>query len=52
LLCDGSKNPHDILAILVEQACQRYLMDESAACLRAQGVTINDNHIGVIIRQD
>ncbi|HCX95690.1 MAG TPA: DNA-directed RNA polymerase subunit beta', partial [Spirochaetaceae bacterium] len=51
LLCDGSKNPHDILAILGEQACQRYLMDEVQQVYRAQGVTINDKHIGVIIRQ-
>lgn len=51
LLCDGSKNPHDILAILGEQACQRFLMDEVQQVYRAQGVTINDKHIGVIIRQ-
>jgi len=51
LLCDGSKNPHDILAILGEQPCQRYLMDEVQQVYRAQGVTINDKHIGVIIRQ-
>ncbi len=51
LLCDGSKNPHDILAILGEQACQRFLMDEVQSVYRAQGVTINDKHIGVIIRQ-
>jgi len=51
LLCDGSRNPHDILAILGEQASQRYLMDEVQQVYRAQGVTINDKHIGVIIRQ-
>jgi DNA-directed RNA polymerase subunit beta' len=51
MLCDGVKNPHDILAILGEQECQRYLMDEVQQVYRAQGVTINDKHIGVIIRQ-
>jgi DNA-directed RNA polymerase subunit beta' len=51
LLCDGSKNPHDMLNILGEQACQAYLMDEVQQVYRLQGVTINDKHIGVIIRQ-
>ena len=51
LLCDGSKNPHDILNILGEQACQAFLMDEVQQVYRLQGVTINDKHIGVIIRQ-
>jgi DNA-directed RNA polymerase subunit beta' len=51
LLCDGNRNPHDILNILGEQACQQYLMDEVQQVYRLQGVTINDKHIGVIIRQ-
>jgi len=51
LLCDGNKNPHDILNILGEQACQRFLMDEIQQVYRLQGVTINDKHIGVIVRQ-
>jgi DNA-directed RNA polymerase subunit beta' len=51
MLCDGNKNPHDILHILGEHACQRYLMDEIQQVYRLQGVTINDKHIGVIIRQ-
>jgi DNA-directed RNA polymerase subunit beta' len=51
LLCDGNRNPHDILNILGEQACQRFLMDEVQQVYRLQGVTINDKHIGVIIRQ-
>ena len=46
-----SKNPHDILNILGEQACQAFLMDEVQQVYRLQGVTINDKHIGVIIRQ-
>ena len=50
-LCDGVMSPHDILAILGENALQNYLMDEIQQVYRAQGVTINDKHIGVIIRQ-
>jgi DNA-directed RNA polymerase subunit beta' len=51
MLCDGNKNPHDMLHIAGEHACQRYLMDEIQQVYRLQGVTINDKHIGVIIRQ-
>ncbi|MCR5494247.1 MAG: DNA-directed RNA polymerase subunit beta' [Treponema sp.] len=50
-LCDGSPNPADILAILGENALQNYLMDEIQSVYRAQGVNINDKHIGVIVRQ-
>ncbi len=50
-LCDGAPNPGDILAILGENALQNYLMDEIQAVYRAQGVSINDKHIGVIVRQ-
>jgi len=51
MLCDGNKNPHDIMAIMGEQYCQRFLMDEVQQVYRLQGVTINDKHIGVIVRQ-
>ena len=50
-LCDGSPNPADILAILGENALQNYLMDEIQSVYRAQGVDINDKHIGIIVRQ-
>ena len=50
-LCDGSPSPHDILAILGENALQNYLMDEIQQVYRAQGVSINDKHIGIIVRQ-
>ncbi|QTQ13242.1 DNA-directed RNA polymerase subunit beta' [Treponema parvum] len=50
-LCDGSPSPHDILAILGENALQNYLMDEIQQVYRAQGVDINDKHIGIIVRQ-
>jgi DNA-directed RNA polymerase subunit beta' len=50
-LCVGSVNPHDVLHILGESRLQRYLMDEIQQVYRLQGVSINDKHIGVIIRQ-
>ena len=50
-LCDGALSPHDILAILGENALQNYLMDEIQQVYRTQGVSINDKHIGVIVRQ-
>jgi DNA-directed RNA polymerase subunit beta' len=50
-LCVGNVNPHDVLYIKGESHLQRYLMDEIQQVYRLQGVSINDKHIGVIIRQ-
>ena len=50
-LCAGSPNPQDVLAILGENALQNYLMDEIQSVYSAQGVDINDKHIGIIVRQ-
>ena len=50
-LCDGNLDPHDILAILGENALQNYLMNEIRDVYRMQGVSISDKHIGVIVRQ-
>ena len=50
-LCAGAINPHDVLHILGESTLQRYLMNEIQQVYRLQGVSINDKHIGVIIRQ-
>lgn len=50
-LCDGSESPHDILAILGENALQNYLMEEILSVYRGQGVDIGDKHIGIIVRQ-
>jgi DNA-directed RNA polymerase beta' subunit len=50
-LMDGSSNPHDILAVLGEKELVKYLLNEVQAVYRLQGVTINDKHIEVIIRQ-
>jgi DNA-directed RNA polymerase subunit beta' len=50
-LCDGPIIPHDILRVKGEQAVQEYLLNEIQEVYRLQGVTINDKHIEVIIRQ-
>ena len=50
-LCDGAPSAHDILAILGENALQEYLMTEIQQVYSAQGVSIDDKHIGVIVRQ-
>ena len=50
-LDEGPINPHDILKIKGERALQEYLLNEIQAVYRMQGVTINDKHIEVIIRQ-
>lgn len=50
-LCDGAIDPHDVLLVLGEDRLQNYLMDEIQSVYRAQGVDINDKHIGIIVRQ-
>ena len=47
----GSKNPHDVLAILGEEAVYNYLIQEVQFAYRTQGVDVNDKHIEVIVRQ-
>ncbi|MCA1933700.1 MAG: DNA-directed RNA polymerase subunit beta', partial [Calditerrivibrio sp.] len=50
-IVDGLVNPHDILAILGEDELQKYLVNEIQTVYRKQGVTINDKHIEVIVKQ-
>jgi len=50
-LVDGATNPHDILAVLGEVAVAAYLVNEIQEVYRLQGVSINDKHIEVIVRQ-
>ncbi len=47
----GAVNPHDVLAILGEEAVYNYLIKEVQFAYRTQGVDINDKHIEVIVRQ-
>ncbi len=51
LLTEGSANPQDILRISGREAVQHYLVDEVQKVYRSQGVTINDKHIEVVVRQ-
>ena len=50
-LTSGVKDPHDLLRIEGTEATQRYLLEQVQTVYRNQGVTINDKHIEVIIRQ-
>jgi DNA-directed RNA polymerase subunit beta' len=50
-LVDGLINPHDILAVLGEEALEKYLVNEIQEVYRKQGVAINDKHIEAIVRQ-
>ncbi|MBD8878847.1 DNA-directed RNA polymerase subunit beta' [Roseibium polysiphoniae] len=48
---DGNPAPHDILAVKGVEALAAYLVNEIQEVYRLQGVTINDKHIEVIVRQ-
>jgi DNA-directed RNA polymerase subunit beta' len=50
-LTEGSRDPQEILSIQGRESAQRYLVDEVQAVYRSQGVTINDKHVEVIVRQ-
>jgi len=50
-LVDGPLIPHDILRINGEEELQNYLLREVQNVYRAQGVTIDDKHIEIIIAQ-
>ncbi|CAN5862742.1 DNA-directed RNA polymerase subunit beta' [soil metagenome] len=50
-LTEGPLDPKEILAIKGEEALWAYMLDEVQNVYRAQGVTINDKHIEVILSQ-
>ena len=50
-LSDGATTPKDILAISGPFAVQQYLVNGIQEVYRAQGITINNKHIEVIVRQ-
>jgi len=50
-LVDGSLDPHEYLEVMGEKRCMEYLLNEIQEVYRLQGVSINDKHIEVIIRQ-
>ena len=50
-IVEGNPAPHDILAIKGIEELAAYLVNEIQEVYRLQGVTINDKHIEVIVRQ-
>ena len=48
---DGHPAPHDILAIKGVEELANYLINEIQNIYRLQGVTVDDKHIEVIVRQ-
>ena len=50
-LTEGSLVPHDMLRISGEQTVLNYLLREIQTVYRAQGVTVDDKHIEVILSQ-
>ncbi len=50
-LSDGTTAPRDILAIKGPYAVQSYLVNGIQEVYRSQGITINNKHIEVIVRQ-
>lgn len=50
-LTTGFIDPGDILRIQGIKAVQKYLLEQVQAVYQSQGVTINDKHIEVIVRQ-
>ena len=50
-ITDGPINPQEYLETRGREAVQRYLVKEVQKVYRSQGVTINDKHIEIIVRQ-
>jgi DNA-directed RNA polymerase subunit beta' len=50
-LTEGPIDPHEILDINGPQELQEHLVNEVQEVYRLQGVTINDKHIEIIVRQ-
>ncbi len=50
-VCDGPLSAHDILRLKGVEDLAAYIVNEIQEVYRLQGVTINDKHIEVIVRQ-
>jgi DNA-directed RNA polymerase subunit beta' len=50
-LMEGSANPHEVLRVQGPREVQIHLVKEVQEVYRAQGVSIHDKHIEVIVRQ-
>ena len=51
VVCDGAAGPHDIVRLKGVEEFAKYIINEIQEVYRLQGVTINDKHIEVIVRQ-
>ena len=51
MLMEGNPSPHDILRVMGVEALSNYIKDEVQQVYRLQGVTIDDKHIEVVLRQ-
>ncbi|HKS44088.1 MAG TPA: DNA-directed RNA polymerase subunit beta', partial [Amycolatopsis sp.] len=51
LLLEGTPDPHEVLRVMGPREAQMHLVDEVQKVYRAQGVSIHDKHIEVIVRQ-
>jgi len=50
-LLEGTPDPHEVLRVMGPRDAQLHLVDEVQKVYRAQGVSIHDKHIEVIVRQ-
>lgn len=50
-ITDGPVSPHDILKIKGHVAAQQFILESVQQVYREQGVTVNDKHIEVIVKQ-
>ena len=50
-LLEGTPDPHEVLRIMGPREAQLHLVNEVQKVYRAQGVSIHDKHIEVIVRQ-
>ncbi len=50
-LTSGSINPHDLLRLKGVESTQRYILSEVLRIFAAQGETIADKHVEIVVRQ-
>jgi DNA-directed RNA polymerase subunit beta' len=50
-LLEGTPDPHEVLRVMGPREAQLHLVNEVQKVYRAQGVSIHDKHIEVIVRQ-
>jgi DNA-directed RNA polymerase subunit beta' len=50
-LLEGTPDPHEVLRVMGPRQAQMHLVEEVQKVYRAQGVSIHDKHIEVIVRQ-